>query len=221
MRKETQDLTVAALIAAIYAVLTLVSNAFGLASGAVQLRLSEALTILPAFTWAAVPGLTVGCIIANLITGCALWDIVFGSIATFIGAVGTYFIGKNIGRLITLPTFARAKATSPEGRGGSNGIGMRGLHGQHGLYGLSEEPDVSTERRTKVPSLAIRALMTLPPIVSNTLIVPKVIQLVYGSESAYWFLVVTVGIGEILSCGVLGVLVYRVIVRAKIFEEKK
>lgn len=205
MRKETQDLTVAALIAAIYAVLTLVSNAFGLASGAVQLRLSEALTILPAFTWAAVPGLTVGCIIANLITGCALWDIVFGSIATFIGAVGTYFIGKNVARI----------------RAHFSGIGTRGLHGQHGLYGLSGEPDVSTERKTKVPSLAIRALMTLPPIISNTLIVPKVIQLVYGSESAYWFLVVTVGIGEILSCGVLGVLVYRVIVRAKIFEEKK
>ena len=77
------------LIAAQYVVLTMLSSVFGLASGAVQLRLSEALTILPCFTAAAVPGLFVGCIIANVISGCAWWDVVFGSLATLIGAVGT------------------------------------------------------------------------------------------------------------------------------------
>ena len=74
----------AGLIAAIYVVLTFVSQAFGLASGAIQFRLSEMLTILPMVTPAAIPGLTVGCILANLLTGCALWDVVFGSVATLL-----------------------------------------------------------------------------------------------------------------------------------------
>ena len=66
MNNKTLDLTRASLIAALYVVLTIIANLAGMASGAIQLRLSEMLTILPVFTWAAVPGLTIGCVIANL-----------------------------------------------------------------------------------------------------------------------------------------------------------
>lgn len=76
-------------IAGLYVLLTLVSFAFGLSGGAVQIRFSEALCILPVFTPSAVPGLFAGCVLANIITGCALPDIIFGSLATFFGALGT------------------------------------------------------------------------------------------------------------------------------------
>ena len=94
MKLTTRDMARAAVIAAAYAALSLLSSFFGLAYGPVQLRLSEALTILPLFTPAAVPGLFVGCILANVLTGCAVWDVVFGSIATLLGALGTYYFGK-------------------------------------------------------------------------------------------------------------------------------
>lgn len=80
----------AAMIAALYVVLTFIANAFGLANYAVQVRFSEALTILPYFTPAAIPGLFIGCLISNTLTGCALPDIIFGSLATLIGAIFTY-----------------------------------------------------------------------------------------------------------------------------------
>lgn len=83
-------ITQAAMIAALYVALTFIANAFGLANYAVQIRFSEALTILPYFTPAAVPGLFIGCLISNILTGCALPDIIFGSLATLIGAVFTY-----------------------------------------------------------------------------------------------------------------------------------
>ena len=60
------------------------------ASGVIQFRLSEILTVMPLFYKEAIPGLWVGCVLANLLTGCALWDIVFGSVATLLGALGTY-----------------------------------------------------------------------------------------------------------------------------------
>ena len=82
----------AAMIAALYVVLTFLANAFGLASYAVQIRFSEALTILPYFTPAAIPGLFIGCLLSNILTGCALPDIVFGSIATLAGAFFTYYL---------------------------------------------------------------------------------------------------------------------------------
>ena len=81
-RRESMHLAQAAMIASLYVTLTFLSNMLGLW----EVRLSEALCILPFFTAAAVPGLTVGCVLANLLTGCALWDIVLGSAATFIGA---------------------------------------------------------------------------------------------------------------------------------------
>ena len=136
-------------IAALYVVLTLVAQAFGLASGAIQVRLSEALTILPCFAAVAVPGLTVGCVLANLITGCAMWDVVFGSITTLIGAVGT--------RLL----------------------------------------------RNK-PLLA-----WIPPVLSNAIIVPIVLQKVYGVPDSFWYLMLTVGAGEVIACGILGLALYK------------
>ena len=144
--KKTRFITHAALIAALYVVLTYVANAFGLASGAIQVRFSESLTVLPFFTPAAIPGLFIGCILSNLLTGCALFDTLFGSIATFIGAIGTYAIRKH------------------------------------------------------------KWLTPLPPILANTLIVPFVLAYVYGVPGGIPYLMVTVGIGELISCYVLGMI---------------
>ena len=163
MKRNSNALFVAnaGMIAALYVALTYVANLFGLASGAIQVRLSEALTILPVFSVAAIPGLTVGCVLANLLTGCAAWDVVFGSLATLIGAIGTRLLKKK-------------------------------------------------------PLLA-----WIPPVLSNAAIVPVVLMKVYGVEditvfgqtfggdSIWLMLVVTVGIGEIISCGVLGLLLWR------------
>lgn len=147
-RNKTKELALSGMIAALYVVLTWLANAMGLASGAVQVRFSEALTILPVFFTAAVPGLTVGCVLANLLTGLPLWDVVFGSLATLIGAAGT--------RLL----------------------------------------------RNK-PLLA-----WIPPVLSNMLIVPIVLMKVYGVPESWFYLVLTVGAGEVISCGVLGLLLY-------------
>ena len=160
MKNNTLYLTQASLIAALYVMLTIISNFAGLASGVIQLRLSEMLTILPVFTPAAIPGLAVGCAVANRATGCALWDVAFGTLATTLGALGTYYIGRKFP--YAGPAF---------------------------------------------------------PIAANALIVPKVLQVVYGAEGTYWYFMLTVGIGEILSCGVLGIILYRVLRKTKIFEE--
>lgn len=100
--KKVLLITQAAVIAAIYVVLTIFINAFNLASGNIQVRISEALCILPFFTPAAVPGLWIGCLLANLLTGATIYDIVFGSLATLIGAIGTYLLRKHK-FLCTLP----------------------------------------------------------------------------------------------------------------------
>ena len=89
-----------AIIAALYVVLTLLANAFGLASGVIQVRISEALNVLVCFTGAAVPGVTVGCLLANLLTGGIVMDVIFGTLASFIGAFGGYLLRKN--RLLAL-----------------------------------------------------------------------------------------------------------------------
>ena len=96
-------MTRAGLIAALYTVLTVFVGAFGLANGAIQLRISEALCVLPFFTLAAIPGLTIGCLISNLVTLCIWQDIVFGSLATLLGAIGAYLL-RRIPWLIPLPT---------------------------------------------------------------------------------------------------------------------
>ena len=164
MKKDTTKMVAfGGVIAAMYVVLTILAAALGIASGAIQVRLSEALTILPVFTAAAVPGLTIGCVLANLITGCAAWDVVFGSLATLLGAIGTRLLRKK-------------------------------------------------------PLLA-----WIPPVISNMAIIPIVLMKVYGVENVEVFgsvfagnslwimLVVTVGLGEIIACGLLGLLLYKAV----------
>lgn len=83
-----------AMIAAIYTVLTLLAALWGLAYGPVQFRFSEALTILPVFTPAAIPGLTVGCLLSNIFSGYGIYDMVFGTLATLLAAAGTRLLRK-------------------------------------------------------------------------------------------------------------------------------
>ena len=83
------------MVAASYVVLTYFSAAMGLSSGVIQCRLSEALCVLPYFMgWCAVPGLAIGCLLANLLTGSVIYDILFGSLATLLGALGAYALRK-------------------------------------------------------------------------------------------------------------------------------
>lgn len=103
--ERIRHLTVSAAIAAFYVILTLVSAALGLSSGVVQIRISEALCVLSAITPSAVSGLTVGCLIANFITGANLLDVVFGTLATLLGALGGYALRRHK-YLIPLPTVA-------------------------------------------------------------------------------------------------------------------
>ncbi len=131
-------------IATVYTLLTLIAAGFGLANGAIQVRFSEALTVLPYFTPAAVSGLTIGCLISNIITGCALPDIIFGTLATFAGAIGSYALRRN------------------------------------------------------------RFLVSIPPIVSNALIIPFVLTYAYHIPGGIPFFMLTVGAGEVISCLVFG-----------------
>lgn len=88
-------LTYSAVIAALYIVLTYLAQLVGLSGqNAIQCRFSEALCILPYFTPAAIPGVTLGCFLANLLTGAAWPDLVFGTLATLIGAVGTRILRR-------------------------------------------------------------------------------------------------------------------------------
>lgn len=84
---KTRFLTTSAMIAAMYVALSAVSQAVGLCSGAVQCRLSEALCVLPVFTAAAIPGVTVGCLITNILFGLGPLDVVLGTAATLIAAL--------------------------------------------------------------------------------------------------------------------------------------
>ena len=97
---KTKGITKAGIIAAIYVCLTYIGAPF--ASGVIQVRLSEALCVLPVFTPYAIPGLFAGCMISNIVTGAVFWDVVLGSLATLIGAVGTYIL-KNKPYVAFLP----------------------------------------------------------------------------------------------------------------------
>lgn len=150
-QKKNAFITQAAMIAAIYVVLTYFISAFNLASGAIQIRISEALTVLPYFTPAAVPGLFIGCLLSNILTGCMLPDIIFGSLATLLGAIGSRALRKH------------------------------------------------------------KFLTTLPPVISNMIIIPFVLRYAYGLQFVYEgmdltipFYMLTIGIGEIISCCILG-----------------
>lgn len=142
-QSTTGRITQGAAIAAVYVALTMIVAP--IAFGPVQFRISEALCVLPYFLPSAVPGVTVGCFLANLLCGAAPLDVVFGSIATLIGAVGSYYLGKKN-----------------------------------------------------------KWLVCLPPILSNTIIVPWVLRYAYGSIDLIPYAMLTVGIGEILAIGILG-----------------
>ena len=98
--KSTKFLIQAAIIAAVYAVLTIVL--MPLSYGVMQVRVSEALTILPYFTPAAIPGLFIGCLISNIIGPYGLVDIVLGSSASLLAAIGSYALRRHP-MLVPLP----------------------------------------------------------------------------------------------------------------------
>ncbi len=148
MEKNTKFITEGAVIAALYVILTWLSSVFGLSSGVIQLRFSEALYALAIFMPSAVLGLFVGCILSNILVGGILVDIIFGSIATLIGAFFTYKLRKH-------------------------------------------------------PYIAL-----IPPVLSNAVIIPPILKFGYGFEGSVWFFVLTVGIGELISCGVFGAVLY-------------
>lgn len=143
MNRKTLSLTYAAAIAAVYVVLTLIFQPISF--GPVQFRVSEALCILPYFTGSAVPGLAVGCLLANILGGAALPDIIFGTLATLIGTVVSY-------RVRTISKW----------------------------------------------------LVSVPPIISNALIIPFVLRFAYGAEDMIPFMMLTVGLGEVCAVAVLG-----------------
>ena len=101
----TRSLCVSAVIAALYAALTILLAP--ISYGAIQLRVSEAMTLLPIVLPQAIPGLFVGCLIANLYTG-MLTDIIFGSLATLLAAIGTYLLRKKPLLAAACPVLANA-----------------------------------------------------------------------------------------------------------------
>ena len=101
----TRSLCTSAIIAALYAALTLLLAP--ISYGPLQLRLSEAMTLLPMVLPQAIPGLFVGCLIANLYTG-VLTDILFGSLATLLAAIGTYCLRRNPVLACTCPIVANS-----------------------------------------------------------------------------------------------------------------
>lgn len=155
--QRTLALSRAALVAALYVALTFLSSLVGLDSGAIQLRLSEALCILPIFMPSSILGLTVGCFLSNLLVGAHWLDILIGPLATLIGAYGTYLLRR------------------------------------------------------------VKWLAPLPAVLSNTLIIPFVLSYAYGVEQAIPLLMLTVGIGEVLSVYGFGTVL---MVSARKFLEK-
>lgn len=97
MRKKLLFVTQAAMIAALYCVLTMLVSP--IATGPLQFRVSEALMLLPALMPAAVPGLYLGCVLANLLMGLGWVDVVFGALATLLAAIVTRLIAKRLGLL--------------------------------------------------------------------------------------------------------------------------
>lgn len=148
------------MIAAIYVVLTYLFQPFGFMD--VQVRVAEALTILPFFTPAAIPGLFVGCLLGNLLGGAVLLDIVIGSLTTLVAACLSYLLRKN------------------------------------------------------------KYLVALPPIIANAIVVPWVLKIGYSLAAPIPLMMLTVGIGEIISCGILGTMLLLALNKYKnvIFRQK-
>ena len=156
-KNTIRSIAYAAMTAALYVIFTYVSAIVGLSSGVIQCRLSEAFCILPYFMgWAAVPGLAIGCMLANLLTGAVIYDVIFGAFATLLGALGAYLLRK-------------------------------------------------------LPLHRVRLLLPLPTVLANIAIVPFVLQYAYGVPDAWWFLALTVAIGELIAAEVLGVLLSTVL----------
>ncbi len=100
---SVRDLAQGAIIAAVYALLTIFLAP--ISSGLIQCRVSEAMSVLPYFTFTAVPGLFIGCFLANLLTGAAIYDVIFGSLATLVAAFITYAMRKTVTKyLAPLPS---------------------------------------------------------------------------------------------------------------------
>ncbi|MHB8130691.1 MAG: QueT transporter family protein [Mobilitalea sp.] len=159
--KKTLFITEAAVIAAIYTVLVMI---FQFSSfGPVQFRIAEALTILPYFTPAAIPGLTIGCLLSAILSGADILDIVFGSLATLIAALLSYRL-----------------------------------------------------RRFKY-------LVPIPPIVVNALVIPWVLQTAYGEAQPYILLMLSIGAGQLVAAGVLGMVLLFALDRVKhvVFRNNK
>ena len=155
--KNTKQITLyttrGALIAALYVLLTELATLMGLSSGIIQFRFSEAMCILPIFFPEAIPGLFIGCLISNLLVpGVVIWDVIFGSLATLIGAIG-----------------ARLLRNLPQ---------------------------------------KYMWVATIPTIAANMIIVPFVIIYAYAAPDSYWFLMLTVGIGELICAGFGGSALY-------------
>lgn len=160
MKGKTLFLTRSALIAALYVALACVSNTLGLASGAIQVRISEALCVLPAVMPTATCGVTLGCLIFNVIFSGNPLDMIFGTLATLIGALGA------------------------------------------------------------VPFKKKPYLASVPTILSNTLIIPFVIALGTSDTSLTTvpFYMLTVGIGEVIACGIFGTVLIGTVKKYKLFH---
>ena len=104
--KTAKHLAMAGVIAALYVALTYANDAGSF--GAIQIRISEALTVLPVFTPAAIPGLFIGCLAANVIHGAVLPDIIFGSLTTLLAATLTRYFRKNIFAALAPPVVLNA-----------------------------------------------------------------------------------------------------------------
>ena len=101
-----QKLAIGGVVAALYTALTLVFAPISFSQ--IQLRVSEALTLLPVLSGASVPGLFIGCLISNLITGQPWQDVVFGSLATLVAALLTRKFRKKIGLAALMPVLVNA-----------------------------------------------------------------------------------------------------------------
>ena len=153
MNKKTLYLTQAAIIAAIYTVLVFV---FQFSSfGPIQFRIAEALTILPYFTPAAIPGVTIGCLLSNVLFRADILDIIFGTSATLIAAYLSYQLKDN------------------------------------------------------------KYFVPIPPILINAIIIPWVLKYAYFEADPIPFMMLTVGLGQLISAGILGMILLFALERVK------
>ena len=143
MNKKTLYLTQAAVIAAIYVVLVFVFQYSSF--GPIQFRIAEALTVLPYFTPAAIPGVTIGCLLSNLLFKADVLDIIFGTAATLIAAYLSYQIRDN------------------------------------------------------------KFLVPIPPIFINAIIIPWILKYAYFEVNAIPIMMLSVGAGQLVSAGILGI----------------